>query len=333
MLETAKPKSNQHGFKALFEANRGLTAVVKKEVADHLGGKRFVILTLLVVAACLASLYIAATAIQTAAPARETDFVFLKLFTTAGSTLPFSFTTFVSFLGPLIGLMMGFDAISGERDRGTLSHVLSQPIYRDALINGKFIAGITVIAIVIFGLGFLTGGMGLLIFGVPPTLDEFMRILAYLALSVVYISFWLSLSLLFSILFRQTTTSALAGIALWLFFALFAMLFVGMIANAIFPVTDPNNINQVMANAQLYQGLGRLSPNMLYDEATVTLLTPSVRSLGVVMLEQLRGAINAPLAFGQSLLLIWPHLAGLVAATLVCFAAAYIIFMREEIRA
>ncbi len=333
MIETATSGNNRHGFKALFEANRGLAAVVKKEVSDHLSGKRFVILTILVVAACLASLYIAATTIRTAAPGRETDFVFLKLFTTAGSSLPFSFTTFVSFLGPLIGLMMGFDAISGERDRSTLSHVLSQPIYRDALINGKFIAGVAVIAIVIFGLGFLTGGLGLLIFGVPPTVDEFLRILTYLSLSVIYISFWLALSLLFSILFRQTTTSALAGIAFWLFFSLFALFFVGMIANVIFPVTNPNDINQVMANARLYQGLGRLSPNMLYDEATVTLLTPSVRSLGLVMLEQLRGAINAPLAFGQSLLLIWPHLAGLIAATLICFATAYIVFMREEIRA
>ena len=307
--------------------------MVNKEVADHLSGRRFLILTFLVVAACLASLYIAATTIRAAAAGEETAFVFLKLFTTAGSNLPFSFTSFVSFLGPLIGLIMGFDAISGERDRGTLSHVLSQPIYRDALINGKFIAGVIVLTMVVFGLGFLTGGLGLVVFGVPPTLEELLRILVYLALSVIYISFWLALSLLSSVLFRQTTTSALAGVALWLFFSLFAAFLVGAIADALIPVTDSGNISRVMANARLYQGLSRLSPIALYDEATTTLLNPSVRSLGLVMLDQLYGAIKAPLSFGQSLLLIWPHVVGLLAATLICFAAAYIIFMRQEIRA
>jgi len=333
MFKIALPRPNLPGLEHLFQANKGLAAVVKKEVADHLSGKRFLILTFLVVAACLASLYIAATNIRAAATGEDSGFVFLKLFTTAGSNLPFSFTSFISFLGPLIGLIMGFDAISGERDRGTLSHVLSQPIYRDALINGKFIAGVVVLAMVIFGLGFLTGGLGLIVFGVPPTLGELLRILAYLALSVIYISFWLALSLLFSVLFRQTTTSALAGVALWLFFSLFAVFLVGAITDALIPVTDSSNINQIMANARLYQGLSRLSPIALYDEATITLLNPSVRSLGLVMLDQLYGAIRAPLSFGQSLLLIWPHLAGLIAATLICFAAAYIIFMRQEIRA
>ncbi|NLP36356.1 MAG: ABC transporter permease [Firmicutes bacterium] len=329
MARTVLPKIE--ALENVVQANRGLTAVIKKEISDHLSGRRFLILVILVVVACLASLYIAASAIRSAG--QNADFVFLKLFTVAGSTLPFSFTAFVSFLGPLLGLMMGFDAINGERDRGTLSHVLSQPIYRDALINGKFIAGVIVLALVVFGLGLLTGGLGLLVFGVPPTVEELLRILVYLVLSVVYISFWLALSLLFSILFRQTTTSALAGIALWLFFTLFAVFFVGMIANAIFPLSESSPAQQVLANARLEMWLGRISPNALYDEATVTLLNPSVRALGFVMLDQLYGAIDAPLSFGQSLLLIWPHLVSLIAATLICFAAAYFAFMRQEIRA
>ncbi|NLN07987.1 MAG: ABC transporter permease [Firmicutes bacterium] len=330
MAKPQLPQLKLPGIDNLLQANKGLTAVVKKEISDHLSGKRFIILVVLVVIACLASLYIAATAIREAG---TDNFAFLKMFTVAGSKLPFSFTAFISFLGPLIGLIMGFDAISGERDRGTLSHVLSQPIYRDALINGKFIAGVAVLAMVIFGLGLLTGALGILIFGVPPTLSEFLRIITFLLLSIVYISFWLALSLLFSIVFRQTTTSALAGIALWLFFSLFATFLVGMIADAIFPVSDNSSASQILKNARLNHLLGRLCPNYLYDEATVTLMNPSVRALGVVTLEQLLGAIDAPLTYGQSLLLIWPHVVGLIAATLICFAVAYYAFMRQEIRA
>jgi len=333
MEQKAIPRINTKNLDRVLQANRGLKAVVKKEISDHLNGKRFGILALLVIAACFASLYIAASTIRSTVANQETDFVFLRLFTTASSSLPFSFTSFISFLGPLVGIILGFDAINGERDRGTLSRVLSQPIYRDALINGKFLAGVSVLAMIIFGLGCLTGGFGLILIGVPPSLDEILRIIAYLVLSVIYISFWLALSMLFSILFRQSTTSALAGIALWLFLSIFGVFLVGMVADAIYPVTDSSDISQILANTRLNQNLGRISPGYLYDEATITLLNPSVRTLGPVLLEQIYGAIQGPLSFGQSLLLIWPHVVGLIAATLVCFAAAYIIFMRQEIRA
>jgi ABC-2 type transport system permease protein len=62
------------------------------------------------------------------------------------------------------------------------------------------------------------------------------------------------------------------------------------------------------------------------------MLTPSVRSLGPLTMEQVYGAIPSPLPLGQSLLLIWPHVTGLIAATAVCFGLAYVLFMRQEIR-
>lgn len=332
-LKNAPRDVGQKPVSDLIQANRGLAAVFRKELADHLSGRRFTILSLLVVVACLAALYVAAATIRNSVGQNETEFVFLRLFTTSGSSMPFSFLSFVSFLGPLVGLAMGFDAINGERDRSTLSRVLSQPIYRDALINGKFLAGIAVLSMVIFSLGLIVAGTGLTLIGIPPSLEELLRILVYLLLSVIYIGFWLSLSMLFSVLFRQTSTSALAGIAAWLFLSIFVGLLAGMVADGIFPVVDAADTEQVIANARLQQGLSRISPTTLYDEATTAVLNPSVRTLGPVLLQQVVGAIAGPLSLGQSLLIIWPHVVGLIAATLICFAVAYIVFMRQEIRA
>lgn len=319
--------------KSVSQANTGVSVVVRKELADYLNGKRFLILALLVVFTCLAALYTAAATIRSTVGGDPLEFVFLRLFTTSGASLPFSFISFIAFLGPLVGLILGFDAINGERDRGTLSRVLSQPIYRDALINGKFLAGVTVIAIVIYSLGLLVGGLGLIMIGIPPTVEELLRILAYLTLSVVYISFWLALSMLFSVLFRQTSTSALAGIATWLFLAIFAGLLANLVAEGIYPLTDTADIDTAIAQTRLQQNLSRLSPTTLYDEAVTILLNPSVRTLGPVMIEQIIGAIKGPVSFGQSLLLIWPHVVGLLAVVCLCFAVAYINFMRQEIRA
>ena len=78
----------------------------------------------------------------------------------------------------------------------------------------------------------------------------------------------------------------------------------------------------------------RLSPNTLYVEAMLAMLNPNIRSLGLVLPIQLEGAVlGAPLPLSQSLLLIWPHLTGLIAATILLFALGYVLFQRQEIRA
>lgn len=312
----------------------GLRVVYRKEVADHFSGYRFPILFALVVLAGLASIYVAAQTLRdTLTSAGENDpFVFLRLFTTGGSSLP-SFTFFVGFLGPLLGIALGFDAINGERNRGTLSRLVSQPIHRDAIINGKFLAGLAVLGEMIFALGFLVGGLGLRMIGIPPTFEEFVRVAVFLAVTVVYVGFWLSLAILFSTLLRQTVASALASLAVWLFFSIFAGLLFGLVADAVAPVTDPQNADQLVRHTLWVDNLNRISPTLLYSEAVQTLLNPEVRTLGPVFFEQVLGAIpGAPLPLGQSLLLIWPHLTALIAASMVCFMMAYISFMRQEIR-
>lgn len=313
----------------------GLGAVYRKELADHLSGYRFVILVALVIVAGLAAMYVGVRTLrETLTRADESDpFVFLRLFTTGGSSLP-PFTFFVEFLGPLLGIALGFDAINGERVRGTLSRLVSQPIHRDAVINGKFLAGMAVLTLMVFALGGLVAGLGLLLTGVPPSLEEFLRLVAFLAVTVVYIGFWMSLAILFSTVLRQTVASALASLAAWLFFSIFAGLLFGLVADAVAPVTDPQNAEQLLRNVRWTLGLNRLSPTLLYGEAVETLLNPQVRALGPLLLEQVIGAVpGAPLPLGQSLLLIWPHLTGLAAAMLLCFMAAYIAFMRQEVRA
>lgn len=314
-------------------ANRGLFAVTKKELSDHLSGKRFAVLSFLVVCACLASLYVAASTIRSTVGGEAQEQVFLRLFTTTGPSLPFSFISFVSILGSLVGIITGFDAINGERDRGTLSRILSQPIYRDALINGKFLAGVLVLTILLIGLVLLVTGLGLVLTGIPPTFEEILRILVYAFLSILYISFWLALAILFSVIFRQTSTSALASIAIWLFLAIFAAPLLGMVAEGIYPVADSQDTEQIVAQVQLQQALSRLTPSYLYEEAVRTLLDPNVRTLGPISYEQVVGAIVGPLSLGQSILLIWPQLVGLIAASSICFAVAYIVFMQQEIRA
>jgi ABC-2 type transport system permease protein len=320
-----------------IKLNYPFMVMVNKEIADHVHSWRFVILVMLILLTCLGSLYTAMSVIRDAASSiNDTNeaYLFLKLFTLSdpNGTLP-PFITFISFLGPLVGIGLGFDAINSERNKGTISRVIAQPIPRDYLINAKFVASLIVVTVLIFSLGFLVMGIGIFSIGLFPTLGEFGRIVTFLALSVIYIAFWLNLSILFSIRFRQPATSALASIAIWLFFSLFYAMIVNIIGVASFSSDNLANVGDMAANQQFVQSLSRFNPSYLFSEITTTLLTPSIRSLGPLTMEQVVGAIPSPLPFDQSLLLIWPQFTGLIAGTSICFAISYYIFMRQEIRA
>lgn len=314
-----------------MKASTGRNALVRKELADHLKSKRFLILLLLIGCTSFASLYGAISGLSDAIQS-DSNFIFLKLYTSSGSSIP-SFMSFIALLGPIVGLALGFDAVNSERSNGTLNRLVSQPIYRDAIIVGKFLAGTIVIAIVIFSMGIALGAVGMAATSLVPDVEEVFRILIFLFFTVVYIAFWLAMSILFSVICRHSATSALASISVWIFFAIFMSLVANIVANAVYPVNDQysamiNSLN----NYTLNQNLNRISPYYLYSEAVSTIMNPSVRSVNVVTVSQLTGAISGYLSLGQSLLLVWPHLTGLAALMLIAFGGSYVGFMRQEIR-
>ena len=292
-----------------------MITILRKELADNFTSIRCFILFLLVFLASAGGLYAAQQGIR--GMSTETGFVFLQLFTTSGEAIP-SLVAFISLFIPIMGIALGFDAINSERSSGTLNRILSQPVYRDGVINGKFLAGIVTLSIMMAATILIVSGYGLRMIGVPPTAEEIIRLFTYLVFVIIYGAFWMGLAMLFSILFRRIAASLLSSIAVWLFFAFFYTL---MIAPAI------------AGSVEMYLILIRLSPSALFDQATTVLLLPLVRSLGIITQAQAAYMIPNPLSLTQSMLLIWPHLTVLISLTAVCFAISYVVFMRQEIRA
>lgn len=220
----------------MSKVNHPFWVIVHKEISDHVKSWRFLILIGIIALTCMGSLYTALTNIGAAIKPDDPDssFLFLKLFTASDGTLP-SFVLFINFLGPLLGIALGFDAVNSEQNKGTLSRMLSQPIHRDCIINAKFVAALIVIGIMLFVLGFLVMGFGLIAIGIPPTAEEFWRIVFFLITSIFYVAFWLNLAILFSLRFRQAATSALASVAVWLFFSVFYTMIVNLVAKGLSP--------------------------------------------------------------------------------------------------
>lgn len=318
----------------------GWRVIAAKELGDHLLSVRFIVLLIVLGLAAAIPLYFAADLIRSAAPqASGAPAVFLALFTIGSQDYSFlRVDSFVAIVAPLLGLAFAFDAINGERSEGTLPRLLAQPIYRDDVINGKFVAGLAIIGLVLLAVVGFIAGYGIFRLGIVPAGEEIVRLAAWLVVTFIYVGLWLAFGLLLSVVVRRAATSALIGFGIWLGLTFFGGLILQIIAKAVSPLTG-STTEELIGQAQTQQFISRLLPGQLYAEVTSVLLNPRSNpqadlpgSLGQAQqaAQQLPATL---LGFDQSLLLVWPQVVALVALTVVCFAAAYIAFMRQEVRA
>jgi ABC-2 type transport system permease protein len=311
----------------------GWRIIARKELADHVRSVRFLILTVLVALAGLAAVHTASGPLgDAAADVAETPSVFLLLFTLSPERVP-AFHEFIGILGPLLGIAFGFDAVNAERAQRTLPRLVAQPIHRDDVINGKFAAAMAVIALALASLMLVVAGYGALRLGVGPTASDGVRLIAFWAVTLVYVAFWLALAMLLSVLTRRAATAALAAIALWLALTLFAGLIAGVVTDGIRSVSDDASAEEVLDHARFELNIRRLSPDQLYTEAAGVLLNPSRQSSGLLLLTPEDLALPSALSLDESLLLAWWQVVTLVAGTIIMFVVAYIAFMRQEVRA
>jgi len=308
---------------------QGLGVVTLKELSDHLTSWRMLVLEWLVGITAVVSVYV--TIQQVGEVTAEDPYLLLRFFT-RGTPLPF--VALLSFLVPLMSIGLGFDLVNSEHNQRTLSRVLSQPIYRDALLFGKFLAGLATISISLLALWLLLIGLGLVMLGIPPGGEEVARAFIFLLVTIAYAGVWLALALLLSIVFRSAATAALSALGLWLFLTILWPLMMPLVANILTPSGD------VLALLDTQQVLARISPSSLFNEVVAVILDPSLRStqqsmfaqMGLMLLE--RGAIpGAPIPLLESVMVVWGQIVGLVAGTILLFVIGYVVFQRQEVRA
>lgn len=332
---TAPPPMARHGSPA-WRRRPGWMVVAGKELAETLTSLRFAILMALLSLAAAVPVYAASGAIREAAQqASGASALFLALFTIGAEPVP-SFVGLVGFIAPLLGIAFGFDAINGERAQGTLARLLSHPIYRDDLVNGKFVAGLAAIAFAVVGLTLLVAGIGIVRLGIVPTVGEVARLLAWVAVTIVYIGLWLSVATLCSVLVARAATSALIAIGLWLALSLFGVLFAQLLAGLLGAGEGTSGAEAALDRARLEEVLGFINPGTVYGQATLALLNPGVTAVsvpGLAQAIQLSQQIPTQLSLQQSLLIIWPQVVAMLALMVISFVLSYLVFLRQEVRA
>ncbi len=322
----------------------GWLVVAGKEFADHVLSVRFfVLLTVLGLAAGI-PLFLATDRIhQLASQVSGAQAVFLALFIIGPQDvsifgLNVSVQGFIGLAAPLLGIAFAFDAVNGERAQGTLPRLVAQPIHRDDVINGKFVASLAAITLVLLAVILLIAGFGLLRLGIVPAWSELLRLIVWFVVTIAYVAVWLAFGMLLSVVVQRAATAALVGFGVWMLVAMFGRFLVNLLLGAIAPLSGGTSVDQAaLGTYQLHAFVLRLLPTTLYSEASSVLLNPSLTQTSVPatlgQLSQAQQQIPTLLSLNQSLLLVWPHVVALVALTVICFALAYVRFMRQEVRA
>ena len=323
----------------------GWMVIGRKELGDHLLSWRFVILVLIVAAAAIVPLYFAADALRTSASTSDRIAArFLTLFwygppvANGQVTLP-SVAGFLSIVAPLLGVVFAFDSVNGERAQGTLPRLLSQPIHRDDVINGKFAAGLAVIGLVIVAVIGGIAAFGIIRIGIVPTAPEILRLMIWILVTLVYVSAWLAFGMVLSVVARSAATSALVGFGMWAFLTFLGGFVVQLIQNILAPLAGITDIATYLSNKGTQELIQRFLPSTLYQEASIVLLNPQVMSRDISTPTTIGGIAQAQqqvpsiLSLDQSFILVWPQVVALLAVTVAFFAIAYVRFMRQEVRA
>ncbi|MFA5212496.1 MAG: ABC transporter permease subunit [Methanoregula sp.] len=108
-----------------------------------------------------------------------------------------SVATYLMFVGGILGIAMGFDLVSKEKESKSLKILLSHPVYRDEVINGKALGGIAALAGALFIVLFIALAT-LLIYGIVPDGNELILITVFATVSFLLIFSYFAIALFMS---------------------------------------------------------------------------------------------------------------------------------------
>lgn len=205
----------------------GLIPMARKEFSDHLRSRNFLLITGILLLICTVGLVGGITDYQKSLKSYNEDLTaagsdievqgfmperpsVLSVFTSVGSQL--------IVLGAILGIALGFDLITKEKESKSLKLLLSHPIYRDEVINGKALGSAAALLLPL-GAVLAVALALLLVIGIVPDLTEFMLILAFGGVTALMILTYFGVALLMSTIAGNSGTALIYSIIVFVVFA------------------------------------------------------------------------------------------------------------------
>ncbi|QGA80648.1 ABC transporter permease [Candidatus Nanohalobium constans] len=242
-----------------------------------------------------------------------------------------------------LAIAFSYAAISDERSEGTIELLLSYPVYRDEIINGKFIARIFSLGFALLLAFLASSGLTIYLTDTLPTMNQVIRLSFVWIGTIVYMGFFTALGTLFSTLLRSRWRAL--GLSIFiLLLSLATPLMAQIAASQIYQYdatagtqmretrTTPNGITVVEESDdrrisreevrrqrdRFKQKVSRLSPTTAYQSFTSTMLLQTAgNEIDPTVSESIDNAIG--------------YLIFLISETILMFTASYTVFMRQDL--
>lgn len=311
--------------------------IAKKEITDALRNKLFLITLGLLLLLTVISIVLGSVQVRTAMNDYYSSINFLKSigktdFPPIPKLNPISiskgFVNYIGMIGALLAMILGNHAIAKERRNGTLKLLLSRPIFRDTLLNGKLLGNLGILALISVLTGIITYVSLKLIGNVPLSSSEIVRLMMFFIMSFLYMAFFLVLAITFSIVIKNINKALLVAIIVWLVLAFIfpqigdTMDMDNQLPGGFFAQMGMtrDQEHKVLEKFKFYETLRdsieEMSPTKHYERVSFALLgvKPGFEN-------------NTPLEILQ---LKWINLIGLTVPGILLCLISYMVFLRRE---
>ncbi|MFZ3170710.1 MAG: ABC transporter permease subunit [Carboxydocellales bacterium] len=239
-----------------------------------------------------------------------------------------NFVNYIGMIGALLAMILGYNAISKERKNGTLTLILSRPIYRDQLINGKILGNVMVLLTILVVIGGSTIAFINLTSGVTLTSTEIIKIILFFGMSLLYLLIFFALAFWMTIKIPQKNNAILLTIIIWLVVAFIfpqvgdTMDLDNQLPGGFFAQMGMTKTQekQVVSKFHWYEtvrdGIEEMSPTKHYERMSFALLGIKPEFID-----------NTPL---EVVKLKWLNLVGLTIPTLILLILSYVEFLKKS---
>lgn len=264
----------------------------------------------------------------------------------------------IASVGVMLGIAMGFDLVTREKEGKSLKSLLSYPIFRDEVINGKALGGVGAIALAMAVVLVVSLAIATTL-GIVPNLDELIRILILGVVSFILVFTFFALALLMSTVSKDSGNALLYSLIVMIVLSSFVPIFAYTpVYSAVFgdPPTPPGTATySYQQSSSVYTATSvmvgytsgdPIDPEALedYERASREYMAQKQTITDIVTLtsptgnyQALLGAVaqpagdNAP-GLGNLLGALAYNIIALLAMPAAFFGLAWVRFMREDIR-
>jgi len=351
----------------------GISVVAKKEFLDHVMGKKFLVILAILMLISLLAMHQGVESYnkqldsykEQTAEIEEHPEGMSRGWMPEKPSILFVFQMMSMLFGILYAILaiaIGFNLISGEKESGSLKSLLSHPVFRDTIINGKALGGMGALGFAMLVMTLLSIGI-LMMLGIMPTGDEFVRILVFMGFTLLFMFSFFAIALMCSTIAKNSTRAITYTLVIFIvisFVMPIAGSFVGMHLAGDMPEfrgmarQEINESEDISKEEQIeeqeriqeerqkemqeyWEKVMRVQemfsiadPKSNFDKVSSAVLDPTF--------EPLRGFFGprteppAETSILEAMGMVWKNLLVLLVFPVVMFAIAYIKFMRMDIR-